>query len=164
MDCGFLFSNRIPSEASFSRLTSKLSESHALESVQESLLLQAIEEGFISDESVDIDATHFESRDRSTPQEKKTKREPKKRGRKSKSEQVAFQLEVQEQESQMSIYEKKIEDQLPVNLETLRIGVPLEPNWGIKKNSEGKNTFWFGFKAHLAVGTSSQYIRKTKRM
>jgi transposase len=158
LDCGFLFSDRIPSEASFSRLTSKLSESNALESVQESLLLQAIQEGFVCDEAVAIDATHFESRDRSTPQEKKPPREPKKRGRKSKDEQEAFQLEVQERESQKSIYEKKIEDQLPVTLETLRTEVPLEPNWGIKKNSEGKNTFWFGFKAHLAVGTSSQYI------
>ena len=30
--------------------------------------------------------------------------------------------------------------------------------WGVKKNSEGKNVFWFGYKAHLAVGTTSQYI------
>ena len=71
LDCRFLFSDRIPSEASFSRLTSKLSESNALESVQESLLLQAIQEGFVCDEAVAIDATHFESRDRSTPQREK---------------------------------------------------------------------------------------------
>jgi len=158
LDCGFLFSDRIPSEASFSRLASKLSHSNALELVQESLLLQAIQEGFICDETVAIDATHFESRDRSTPQEKKQKQEPKKRGRKPKAEQEAFKLEVQERENQKSIYEKKIEDQLSIRLDTLRTEAPLEPNWGIKKNSEGKNTFWFGFKAHLAVGTSSQYI------
>jgi transposase len=158
MDCGFLFSDRTPSEAAFSRLTSKLSESIALELVQESILLHAIQEGFICDEAVAIDATHFESRDRSTPQEKKPTRKQKKRGRKTKAEQEAYQLEVQERESQKSIYEKKIEDQLPISLETLRNEAPLEPNWGIKKNSEGKNTFWFGFKAHLAVGTSSQYI------
>jgi len=29
---------------------------------------------------------------------------------------------------------------------------------GCEKNSEGKNVFWFGYKRHLAVGTSSQYI------
>ena len=45
-----------------------------------------------------------------------------------------------------------------LSLETLRTDVPIHPNWGIKKNSEGKNTFWFGFKAHLAVGSKSQYI------
>jgi transposase len=55
LDCGFLFSDRIPSEASFSRLTSKLSDSTAFESVQDSLLLQAIQEGFVCDEVVAID-------------------------------------------------------------------------------------------------------------
>src|SRR5690625_7195710 len=58
----------------------------------------------------------------------------------------------------MSIYEKKIEDQLDASLSKLRKEVPIDPKWGIKKNSEGKNVFWFGFKGHLAVGSSSQYI------
>lgn len=158
LECGFLFSDRIPSEASFSRFTQRLSESNALETVQETLLLQAIQEGFIQDDVVSIDATHFESRDQSTPQEKKSKPEPKKRGRKSKAEQEALQKEKQERENQETIYEKTILDQLDASLETLRTDVPIHPNWGIKKNSEGKNTFWFGFKAHLAVGSKSQYI------
>ena len=143
LDCGFLFSDRIPSEASFSRFTQKLSESNALETVQEALLLQAIQEDFIHDDVISIDATHVESRDRSTPQEKKPKPQPKKRGRKSKAAQVAFQKETQEQEEQKTIYEKKIEHQLDIDLETLRTAIPSQPNWGIKKNSEGKNTFWF---------------------
>jgi transposase len=45
LDCDSLFSDRIPSEASFFRLTSKLSDCAALELVQESLLLQAFQEG-----------------------------------------------------------------------------------------------------------------------
>ena len=36
--------------------------------------------------------------------------------------------------------------------------MPTEPKWGVKKNSDGKNTFWFGYKGHLAVSTKSQYI------
>src|SRR5699024_10465552 len=56
------------------------------------------------------------------------------------------------------IYEKKIEDQLDVSLDELRTEVPQDPKWGVKKNSEGKNVFWFGYKGHLAVGASSQYI------
>ncbi|MDP7980796.1 transposase [Bacillus sp. WLY-B-L8] len=158
LECGFLFSDRIPSEASFSRFTQKLSESNVLETVQETLLLQAIQENFITDDVVAIDATHFESRDQATPQEKKPKPEPKKRGRKPKAEQEAFQKEKEAQENQKNTYEKTIKDQLDVSLKTLRTEIPLRPNWGIKKNSEGKNTFWFGFKAHLAVGSKSQYI------
>lgn len=158
LECGFLFSDRIPSEASFSRFTQKLSESNALETVQEALLLQAIQEDFIHDDVVSIDATHVESRDRFTPQVKKSKPQPKKRGRKPKKEQVAYQKEKQKQEEKKTIYEKAIEHQLDIDLETLRTAIPLQPTWGIKKNSEGKNTFWFGFKIHLAVGSKSQYI------
>jgi len=58
----------------------------------------------------------------------------------------------------LPIYEKKIEDQLDVPLIELRTEIPQDPKWGVKKNSEGKNEFWFGYKGHLAVGTSSQYI------
>jgi len=43
-------------------------------------------------------------------------------------------------------------------LDRLRTEVPQDPKWGIKKNSEGQNVFWFGYKGHLAVGASSQYI------
>ncbi|MFB7120721.1 hypothetical protein ACFU39_26525 [Bacillus tropicus] len=53
---------------------------------------------------------------------------------------------------------KKTADKLDVNLKTLRTTIPIQPNWGIKKNSKGMNTFWFSFKVHLAVGTKSQYI------
>ena len=60
--------------------------------------------------------------------------------------------------SQIMKKKKEIKDQLNTPLETLRQDAPIEPNWGIKKNSDGKNTFWFGFKGHLAVTTKSQYI------
>lgn len=53
---------------------------------------------------------------------------------------------------------KKIEDQLDVSLHELSIEIPQNPRWGVKKNSEGKNVFWFGYKGNLAVGASSQYI------
>lgn len=67
-------------------------------------------------------------------------------------------IEKAEREANLSIFEKKIEDQLDVPLAELRNEIPQDPQWGIKKNSEGKNVFWYGYKAHLAVGTSSQYI------
>lgn len=51
--------------------------------------------------------------------------------------------------SQPSLYEKKIVAQLDASLGDLREGVPQEPKWGIKKNSDGKNVFWYGFKGHL---------------
>src|SRR5690625_1722399 len=105
------------------------------------------------DDTVAIDATHFEARDRAPSKEKKPKRKPKKRGRKPKAEREQWLKEQAEKEDNLSIYQKKIEDQLDVSLAELRTEIPQEP-----KNNEGKNEYWFGYKDHLAVGTTSQYI------
>src|SRR5690625_7877671 len=59
LNCGFLVSDNIPSEASNSRLLTKLSETDILEEVQEKLVLQAVADGYIVDDTVAIDATHF---------------------------------------------------------------------------------------------------------
>lgn len=158
LNCGFLVSDRIPSEASYSRLVTKLNESNVLEEVQEKVILQAIAEGFIMDDTVAIDATHFEARDQAPPKEEKQKPAPKKRGRKSKEEREQWLKEQAEKEANLPLYEKKIEAQLDASLDELRTEIPQDPKWGIKKNSEGKNVFWYGYKGHLAVGTSSQYI------
>ncbi len=136
----------------------KLSASNILEKVQESVVCQAIAEGFITDDTVAIDATHFEARDQAPPKEDKAEAAPKKRGRKSKEEREQWLIEQAEREANLPLFEKKIEDQLDVPSVTLRTEVPQDPQWGVKKNSEGKNVFWYGYKAHLAVGTSSQYI------
>ena len=57
-----------------------------MEEVQEKLIHQATKEGFIIDDTVAIDATHFEARDQAPRKEKKPKMKPKKRGRKPKAE------------------------------------------------------------------------------
>lgn len=158
LDCGFKVSDSIPSEASYSRLLTKLSESDVLEYVQKTVIEAAIREGFIDDDTVAIDATHFEARDQAPPKEADVKKEPKKRGRKTKEERQQWLEDKAKEQADLSLYEKKIEAQLDVALHNLRTEIPQAPKWGIKKNSEGKNVFWFGYKGHLAVGASSQYI------
>jgi transposase len=159
MDCGFPLSERVPSESSYSRLIEKISQSDALEQIQEQIVKQALDEGFINDEAVAIDGTHIEARDQApAKQEQQGKREPKKRGRKSKAEREAWLKQKQEEEEQKPIYEKEITAQLNETYATLRKEIPLTPQWGVKKSSEGKNVFWYGYKGHLAVGTESQYI------
>jgi transposase len=158
LDCGFLVSDSVPSEAAYSRMITIICESNVLEQVKETLLRQAITEGFITDDTVAIDSTHFEAKDQAPPKEEKTNSEPKKRGRKSKEEREKWLAEQTEREAYLPLYEKKIIEQLDVPLSELRSQIPQDPQWGVKKNSEGKNVFWYGFKAHLAVGASSQYI------
>ncbi|RKJ35972.1 hypothetical protein D7X33_38295 [Butyricicoccus sp. 1XD8-22] len=58
-------------------------------------------------------------------------------------------------EDALSIYEKEIVHQLPESVETLFNEAPIDPKWGVKKNSDGKNVYWFGYKAHLAVSTKN---------
>jgi len=151
LNCGLLVSDDIPSEASYSRLLTSLSGSNILEKTQEKLILQGIEEGYIIDDTVAIDATHFVARDQAPPKKEKPKSEPKKRGRKSKAERDEWLKDQAVKEANLPIYEKKIEAQLDVSLSELRTEVPQDPKWGVKKNSDGN-------KGHLAVGTSSQYI------
>jgi transposase len=158
LDCGFLLSDGVPSEASYSRMLTKIIESNAFQLVQEALVIEAITEGFINDQTVAIDATHIEARDQAPVRKEKPNRKQKKRGRKSKAEREQWLKEKAEQESELSLYDQQIEDQLDAPLNELRSLVPLAPKWGVKKNSKGKNAYWFGFKGHFAVGTESQYI------
>ena len=60
-------------------------------------------------------------------------------------------IEQAEREANLPLFEKKIEAQLDVPLDELRANIPMEPQWGVKKNSEGKNVFWYGYKVHLAL-------------
>lgn len=158
MDCGFMLSETIPSAASYSRLVSRISQSHALEEIKKQLLKHAMAEGFIADDTVAIDATHIEARDQAPAKQEKEKTEPKKRGRKSKAEREAWLKQKQDEEEQKPIFEKEIAAQLSEPFSVLRDQMPLDPQWGVKKNSDGKNVFWYGYKGHLAVGTKSQYI------
>ena len=158
LDCGFLVSDTVPSEAAYSRMVTIISESNVLEQVKETILFQAITEGFVTDDTAALDATHFEAKDQAPPKEEKPKTEPKKRGRKSKEEREQWLIEKAENEANLPLFEKKIEKQLDASLDQLRTEIPQTPEWGVKKNSEGKNVFWYGYKAHLAVGTKSQYI------
>ena len=157
-DCGFLHSDTLPSEASYSRMIKLISESDAMTRVHDELILLAIKEKHVTEENIAIDATHFEARDRAKATEKKEKPAPKKRGRKPKAEREQWLKDKQAEHVARPIYEKEIVHQLAESADTLFKEAPLAPQWGVKKNSDGKNIFWFGYKAHLAVSTKSQYI------
>src|SRR5699024_12277249 len=118
----------------------------------------AIAEGFIIDDTVAIDATHFEARDQAPSKQEKSKPKPKKRGRKSKKERDNWLKEQADKEANLPLYEKKIEVQLDVSLSDLRAEVPHDPKWGVKKNSGCKNDFWICYKGHVTVVTTMPII------
>ncbi|WP_081457284.1 transposase [Evansella cellulosilytica] len=78
VNCGFLISDPVPSEASFSRMITKIKDTNVLEEINSQIVLGAINEKFITDPNIAIDSGHFEARDKvpSNKEEKPTS-EPK---------------------------------------------------------------------------------------
>lgn len=106
LDCGFLVSDTVRSEAAYSRMVTVLSDSEALEKAKGTLLYQAITEGFIMDDTVATDATHFEARDQAPLKVEKPKTEPKKRGRMSKEEREQWLIKKAELEAIFSFLKR----------------------------------------------------------
>ena len=79
-------------------------------------IISAIDEGFITDDTIANDATHFEARDQAPPKEEKPKTEPKKRGRKLKAEREQWLVEQAEKEATLPLFEKKIKAQLDASI------------------------------------------------
>lgn len=139
MDCGFRVDDTVPSEATFSRLTTKLGDTNILEQTQASVIRQATDEGFISDDTVALDATHVEARDQA-PTGKVGKSTParKKRGRKSMDERDQWLKTEAEKTANLPLYEKPIAAQLDVTLADLRQDVPQDPKWALRKIQKAK--------------------------
>lgn len=127
LSVGFLYSEAIPSESTYSRVMAVLANHLSiLEKMNQDLLHLIDDEVGIFEENIAIDVTSIEAR----TQPKKTEN-PKLPGT----------------EEQRKMTTKEILDT-----------IPSYPSWGVKKNSKGKNYFWFGYKGSLAVSTKSQYI------
>ena len=69
LNCGFLVSDDVPSESSYSRLVTKLEETNILEKELEKVILQAIKEGYITDDTI-VTNYSLEARDRTTQRRK----------------------------------------------------------------------------------------------
>lgn len=141
LDCAFLISDVVPSESSYSYMMEVLCEYEIFNQLNDTVVQLAMAEGFLDDEHVGIDASHFESCDAPQPTKKKESSAPKKHGRKSKEERETWLTEQAERKANQFTYEKELKEQLDIPLGTLWKDVPLAPQWGVKKNSAGKNKF-----------------------
>lgn len=63
-------------------------------------------------------------------------------------------------EASLPLYKNRIEDQLDFTYDQLYNELPLDTEWGIKRTVTVQivNIFWYGFKGHIAVETSSQFM------
>lgn len=182
--CRFTGSDRVPSEAAYSRLIARLQQSGTLRYVQDALVDKAIDEGLIKGEVLALDSTHLEAFDRNPKLDEKsssvnevTKEElellpaeaqatklekPKrtKRGRVPKAEMAKWRQEVEAYEATLSVFERDVASMLPLRYEQLIRDMPNHPSIGAKGDPRGirRAKFWYGYKLNLVVDTSSQYI------
>jgi len=186
--CRFTGSDRIPSEASYSRLITKLYLCGVLSDVQDQIVVQSVAEGFISGESLAVDSSHIEAWDRNprfakpkkddssaeisestlltkeqcTPVEPQKLSKPvrNKTGRVPKAEAQAWQEKLEAYEASLPLFERKVAAMLPFTYEELLAEMPQYPSTGAKGDPRGTGRvmYWYGYKANLLVDTQSQYI------
>lgn len=139
LNCGFLHSDTLPSESSYLRMITLISESDAMTCIHDEPILLAMEEEHIIEENIAIGATHFEERDRAT--DPKGKPTPKKRVRKPKAQREQWLKDKQAEEEARSNYEKEIVHQLSESAETLYKEAPIDPKWASRKTVGKKTCF-----------------------
>lgn len=181
--CRFTESDRIPSEAAYSRLTTKLHRCEVLSDVMDEIVEQAIAEGFISGETLAVDSSHLEAWDchpklkeqkkpRKTAKkllkeeqpaplpEKPEKPKRNKRGRVPQAEKAFWEEQMAAYEASLSIFEKKVTDMLNTSYDELLATMPQYPSTGGKGDPRrsGRMMYWYGYKSNLLVDTRSQFI------
>lgn len=80
------------------------------------------------------------------------------RGRTTKKEAERRRKERETHEETLGPFEKSVEKMLDYTYHQLLHATPREPSRCAKKNSKGKMTSWYGYKANLLVDADSQYI------
>ncbi|MGG1550243.1 transposase [Paenibacillus ferrarius] len=185
--CRFTDSDRIPSEAAYSRLAKKLEQTGVLQTVMDILVDRAIAAEWISGSALAMDGSHIECFDRNPHLDKKKNGTPStdatlndqslvstetvtaakpskpkrsKRGRVPKAEEAAWQEQVQAYKASLSWFERDVSDMLDASYDELIRDMPTEPGIGAKGDVRGKGTtkYWYGYRYHTVVDTASQYI------
>ncbi|MEK0313909.1 transposase [Cohnella sp. 56] len=185
MTCRFRGSDALPSEASFSRLYTKLADSGVLWTLHEQMIRRAYAAGFISGDILCMDSSHIEA-DENSPARKKAKtaapdtphpaliteaavsvpapspvadpRKQYKRGRPKAEDMERRRQERAAWEASLPLFERKIEEMLPLPFEDLQPHIPKDPSSSSKTGSDGKQKWWYGYKLHALADSKSQYL------
>lgn len=132
--CGFI-AKKVPSESVFSRVFAEFSEDEVVQKIYDSMIEEHVSDKLIG--HINRDATAIKGREKVRNKEKDVK--PKrKRGRPKKGEVV-------------QIEEKVLVKQIGQTAEEALKEINREAAWGCKKDSNGKVSYWKGYKLHLDV-------------
>ncbi|MDU0332527.1 MULTISPECIES: transposase [Paenibacillus] len=173
--CRFTDSDRVPSEAAYSRLVARLAQSGVLRHVLDTVVDQAIAAGFLSGEVLAIDSSHIEAFDRNskldegktttsssplvdedpalfsadtcTPSQEAKPEKPKrsKRGRIPKAEWDEWRKQMDAYEASLGFFERGVADMLPASYEELARDMPQYPSTGAKGDPRGTHRVKFWY-------------------
>jgi len=134
--CGFVTTNGIPSESTFSRAFAEFAASGLVTRNHDSLV-----QNYLSDEllgHISRDSTAIVGREKPAKKVKESKK-PRKRGRPGKGE------------KREPAPEKRLDRQVALSAEEAILELPTSCDRGTKKNAKGYNTSWNGYKLHLDI-------------
>ncbi len=143
--CGWEYRGEVPSEATFCRAFSVFSEEKVLESIHATVIQENYTDKLVGHAS--MDSTAIVGRERACRKNTPEKKQKKKRGRKSKAEKLAMaEAEISE------VKTRRLELQPDRNLADNIADLPQGCDWGGKRDSKGKTSYWCGYKLHLSFG------------
>jgi len=145
--CGWEYSSRIPSEATFSRAFSEFAKAELPSAVHEEIVVENCHDELIGHASKD--STAIEVREKPCRRKKRTCKTKKKRGRKSKAEKAALQAKKEEE-----IRTRRLALQPFRTLSENLADLPQGCDKCGKKNSKGDTDWWIGYKLHFDVSDS----------
>lgn len=134
--CGFVATNEIPSESTFSRAFAEFAASGLVTRNHDSLV-----QNYLADEllgHISRDSTAIIGREKPAKKVKEPKK-PRKRGRPAKGE------------KREPAPEKRLDRQVALSAEEAILELPTICDRGTKKNAKGYNTSWNGYKLHLDI-------------
>ena len=143
--CGWEYRGEVPSEATFSRAFGIFAREKVCNAIHAAIVQENYTDKLVGHAS--LDSTAIIGREKACRKNKPKLKLKKKRGRKSIAEKAALsKQEIAEIKTRR--LELQVHQTLPENLADLPQGC----DWGGKRDSKGKTSYWCGYKLHLAVG------------
>ena len=143
--CGWEYRGEVPSEATFSRAFGVFSEEKVPDVIHSVIVAENYKDKLVGHAS--IDSTAIIGREKACRKNTPKIKLKKKRGRKSNAEKAAM-AERELAEMKTRRLELQPNRTLAENISDLTQGC----DWGGKRDSKGKTSFWCGYKLHLSIG------------
>jgi hypothetical protein len=150
--CGWDDAEQVPSESTFSRAMAEFARSKVFEKIHATLVLnnlQGCDFEYLARDATAIESRQLLARPKSAGKKAESVRKPaaKKRGRPCKRKRKGGP----HKRAKAGERGKRLERQQHMNLAQMLEDLPQDCSWGAKRNSQGNDEYWCGYKLHWDV-------------